>query len=200
MSTKLAAIVWPNRKIYFFKGNLYYRYDVATENTDQAAHPITGNWRGIWSDGIDAAVIWPGSPQGKAYFFKGNENTRFDIASEKADEGPIPIERNWPGVWPDGIDAAVSWPNGKVYFFKGPDYVGFDSATGRIDGGVRRIAGNWPGVWNGGFETALVYPGASPAKYAYFFKGSEYLRFDIAANKVDAGPSRIADNWRGLPF
>ncbi len=198
MSIKLAAVVWPNKKIYFFKGNQYYRFDIATENTDQAASPILGNWRGIWADGFDAAVVWPGRPQGKAYFFKGDQNTRFDIASENADEGPLPIAKNWPGVWPEGIDAAVVWPNGKVYFFKGCDYVGFDSASGRIDGGVRRIATNWPGIWNDGFDAALVWPGTFPAKYAYFFKGSEYIRFDIAANKADTGPQPIAAYWKGL--
>jgi hypothetical protein len=44
----------------------------------------------------------------------------------------------------------------------------------------------------------LVWPVGSPAKYAYFFKGSEFIRFDIAANKADTEPRPIATYWKGL--
>ncbi len=201
MTIKLAVAVWPNGKLYFFKENQYYRFDVATWKTDQDARSILGNWTGIWPDGIDAALVWAGQPRGKAYFFRGNQNCRFDIAGEKADEGPLPIAQNWPGLWPEGIDAALAWPtNGKAYFFRGSDYVGFDSVTGKVDGGMRPIAGNWPGIWEDGFDAAFVWPGTTTPEAAYFFKDRNFIRFNIAANKADTDPEPIATYWEGLPF
>ena len=73
--------------------------------------------------------------------------SRHDVAAEKVDPGyPKSISGNWPGLWPDNIDASVVWPNGKAYFFKGPQYVRYDLATDKADPGYPR---------------------------AYFFKGSE---------------------------
>ena len=41
-----------------------------------------------------------------AYFFKGNQYLRYDIAADKVDAGyPKPIAGNWPGFWPGGLDA-----------------------------------------------------------------------------------------------
>lgn len=45
---------------------------------------------------IDNVVVWN---NGKAYFFKGSEYIRYDIATDKTDEGPVPIIRNWHGLW-----------------------------------------------------------------------------------------------------
>jgi hypothetical protein len=43
-------------------------------------------------------------------FFEGDEHNRYDIASDKSDSGyPRKISEHWPGLWPDGVDAAVNW-------------------------------------------------------------------------------------------
>ena len=43
-----------------------------------------------------AAVVWP---NGKAYFFRGNEYIRYDMAKDSADPGyPLPIVGMWPGL------------------------------------------------------------------------------------------------------
>jgi CubicO group peptidase (beta-lactamase class C family) len=34
---------------------------------------------------------------------------------------------------------------------------------------------------------------------AYFFRGSEYIRFDLPTDKVDKGPTPIKGNWAGFP-
>ncbi len=45
--------------------------------------------------------------------------TRYDIKADKVDPGyPKAMNsKTWPGVWSNGIDAAINWGNGKAYFF-----------------------------------------------------------------------------------
>jgi hypothetical protein len=78
-----AAVLWNNGKIYFFKGNQYMRYDVASAKVDpDYPRSISLNWQGLWPGDIDAAVLWN---NGTAYFFKGAKYVRYDVASGKVD-------------------------------------------------------------------------------------------------------------------
>jgi Hemopexin/Astacin (Peptidase family M12A) len=193
--------IWPNGKAYFFKGAQYLRYDPATDKTDAGyPKPIAGNWPGFpagFATGVNAGVIWN---NGKAYFFKGNKYIRYDIAADKTDAGyPKPIAGNWPGLWTDNIDAVIVWPNSKAYFFKGSQYIRYDLATGKADIGYpKNISSSWPGFpadFAAGVNAAVVWNNGK----AYFFKGSQYIRYDIAADKTDAGyPKPIAGNWAGF--
>jgi Hemopexin/Astacin (Peptidase family M12A) len=193
--------IWPNGKAYFFKGAQYMRYDPKTDKVDPGyPKAITGNWPGFpagFAAGVSAAVLWT---NGKAYFFKGNQYIRYSLSGDKVDPGyPKAIAGNWPGLWADNIDAAVVWPNGKAYFFRGPNYMRYDIATDKVDSGYpKAITGNWPGFPAGfaaGINAAVVWNNGK----AYFFKGSEYIRYDIATGKVDSGyPKAIAGNWPGL--
>ncbi|MDP1774858.1 MAG: hemopexin repeat-containing protein [Methylobacter sp.] len=193
--------IWPNGKAYFFKGAQYDRYDPKADKVDPGyPKPIQGNWPGFpagFEAGVNAAVVWG---NGKVYFFKGSQYIRYDIVADKVDAGyPKPIKGNWPGLWADKIDAGVVWPNGKAYFFKGSKYIRYDIATDKADAGYpRAIQGSWPGFpssFTTGINAAVVWDNGK----AYFFKGSEYIRYDIANNKTDAGyPKPIKGNWPGL--
>jgi hypothetical protein len=193
--------IWPNGKAYLFKGAQYVRYDPKTDKVDPG-YPlaIAGHWPGFpanFAAGVNAAVVWT---TGKAYFFKGNQYIRYDIPNDKVDPVyPLPIAGHWPGLWPDNIDAGVVWPNGKAYFFKGPNYIRYDIATDKADAGYpAAIQGRWPGFpasFAAGINAAVVWNNGK----AYFFKGSEYIRYDIATDKVDPGyPLAIAGHWPGL--
>jgi hypothetical protein len=49
---------------------------------------------------------------GKAYFFRGPNYARWDIASDMVDVGPVPITRFWKNFpFPQGVDAVVDWPS-----------------------------------------------------------------------------------------
>ena len=193
--------IWPNGKIYFFKGPKYVSYDVTADRVaDGYPLEISGRWPGFtvsFAAGVDASVVWPG---GKVYFFKGAQFIRYDIAADGVDPGyPLPIAEHWPGLWTDDIDAAVLWPNGKAYFFKGQEYIRYDPATNRADPGYPRpIQGSWSGFPNtfaAGVDAAVVWNNGK----AYFFKGDQYIRYDISADEVDRGyPLPIAGRWPGL--
>jgi hypothetical protein len=88
-------------------------------------------------------VVWP---NGKAYFFRGSGYLRYDIATDRVDDGyPLPIGQFWPGLGPDPIDAAVVWNNGKAYFFRKQWYWRYDIAADRTDANYPSLTGwNWP--------------------------------------------------------
>jgi dienelactone hydrolase len=197
-----AVVKWNNNKAYFFKGDRYLRYSGDWAD-DGYPRPIAGNWAGFpasWSSAIDAAVNWG---NGKVYFFKGGRYLRYDISDDKADRGyPRPIAGNWagfPASWSSGIDAAVNWGNGKVYFFKGDRYLRYDVSGDKADPGYPRpIAGSWagfPASWSSGIDAAVNWGNGK----VYFFKGDQYLRYDISRDKADpAYPRPIAGNWAGF--
>jgi hypothetical protein len=57
-----------------------------------------------------------------------------------------------------------------------------------------RVGGS--GMWNS-IGCALVWPNGK----AYFFQGLFYSRYDIKADRVDAGyPRPILNNWPGIPI
>ncbi len=200
-------------KAFFFRGDQYVRYDWDADNADND-YPkmIEGSWQG-WPAGfapIDAAVVGEGPFKGKAYFFKGSQYFRFDLAQKRVEPGyPKMIAGRWDG-WPmdfnQGIDAAVSGAGpfkGKAYFFKGDRYIRYDWETDRIDPGYPKNISDgwrgWPLAFSEGIDAAVSGSGSFAGK-AYFFRGDQYIRYDWEKDKTDRGyPKRIEGNWYGLP-
>jgi len=139
-------------------------------------------------EGIDAAVVWD---NGKAYFFKAAEFFQYDIASGKIDQGyPRRIVPDWPGLWDDGVDAAMAW-NGKVYFFHGSQFVRYDIATRQLDQGYPMEISDqngWPGVWGDGIDAAITLDNVT----AIFFKGTEHINYDLTSGQVEGPPASNA--------
>lgn len=194
------AFQFDDGRTYFFMGRNYLRYNMTSDQVD-SGYPksIGGNWPGVWPDGVDAALNWN---NGKVYFFRGSQYIRYDMASDCADPGyPKSIAGNWPGLWTSGIDAAIMWNNGKAYFFKDSEYIRYDIASDRADEGYPKpIAGNWPGLWPAGVDGAARFEkGSFGQGKAYFFRGKDYIRYDIAADRADEGyPKPTVSNWKGL--
>jgi hypothetical protein len=185
-----AAVNWPDKKVYFFRGSKYYRYDLARDKVDDGyPKSICGNWRGLepFSDGIDAVIVKPDGT--KAYFFSGNNYIRYDIKKRMADQGyPLPVKRKWFGLEPfsSGMDAAFTLPeSNSAYFFKGDLYVRYDMLLNRAcDGYPRKITGDWKGLE--AFESVDAAFSMIDDKgniKVYFFKGDQYLRYQYI--KID---------------
>ncbi|MDD5169394.1 MAG: hemopexin repeat-containing protein [Syntrophales bacterium] len=206
-----AAVNWGDGKAYIFKGDQYLRYSLRSDMDDSLLgdkpdpgypKPINDKtWPGLnWSH-IDAVVNWG---NGKAYFFKGGEYIRYDVHADRADPGyPKAInEKTWPGmIWTKGIDAVVNWGNGKAFFFKDGQYIRYDIKSDSADWGFPKPIDEetWPGlVWMNGFDDVVIWGNGK----VYFFKGQEYIRFNLYTNAADPGYPRRIDNlsWPGLKW
>jgi hypothetical protein len=192
---KLVALMWSAEKAYFFSGPRYVRWDVASDTADAGyPMPISAGWRGIFADGIDAAVVWP---NGRAYFFRGGEYIAYDVESESVLDGyPRSIAENWRGVFPDGVDAIILWGNGKAYFFRGDEYTAYDVVADTADAGYPRpIRDGWDLPFDTGVDSAVVWNNGK----AYFFRGDQYVRYDVATELTDGGyPLPISSGWPGV--
>jgi phospholipase C len=199
---RLSAIGWPGSHAYFFKGDQYLRY--VTGAVGQTLHPeagypkpIAGNWPAATF--VDAGVAMP---DGKAYVFSGNAYVRYTapagnpnaVAGDYTlDAGyPNPIWNNWGGFWAADLDAVVAWTDGFTYFFKATEYVRCPTNGHVADDRPLPIALRFGGVIEAfpfGIDGAVVW---SPT-VAYFFKGDQYLRYDIPDNRIEVGyPKALA--------
>lgn len=136
----------------------------------------------------------------RVYFFSGTQYVRFDSATNSVPSGyPRDIAPMWGGL-PAGIDTALYRGKGRVYFFVGDQYYRYTVIRNAVDAGYPRpIAGNWPGMSEAGFATGIDAAVNWDGNKVYFFKGAQYVRYDMAVDKVDAGyPKPIAGNWPGV--
>ncbi|MET0789210.1 MAG: hemopexin repeat-containing protein [Cellulomonas sp.] len=190
------------KRVYFFSGTTYSRYDTAIDNVLPIYPLVTAaSWTGLPAT-IDAALNWG---NGKVYFFSGAQYYRFDVLLDAVDPG---YPRAIAGAWTDaassafdsGIDAAVNWGNGKAYLFKGGQYIRHDIAADTLDPGYPKpIKGNWPGVDGTIFEKDVDDVVNYGNGKVYWFKGDCYARVDQAAKSFDAGyPKLISAAWPGV--
>lgn len=62
-------------------------------------------------------------------------------------------------------------------------------------GTLSTVAKSWPGHWSKGIDAAIYWKNNK----CYFFKGKEYVRFDLKTGTIDKNyPRPIKGNWPGL--
>jgi hypothetical protein len=143
----------------------------------------------------------------KAYFLKGDQYVRFDVAMDAVDAGyPLPIADGWRGLdeldFAANLDAAVDLGEGdrEVHLFKGGEVVVVDEESNAVKGASPlSIAEAWPGLAAAGFDVAIDAAFADDSGTGFFFEGSQYVSVDLATRQLRGGPSRaIADGWAGM--
>ena len=92
-----AAMVWPvNKKIYFFKGDKYWKFDPARDPSVDSSYPRpVQNWEGV-PDNLDSAMLYSNN---KTYFFKQGKYFRFDNQRGGVDETAEPEYPRDTGLW-----------------------------------------------------------------------------------------------------
>ncbi|MFJ6544464.1 hemopexin repeat-containing protein [Streptomyces sp. NPDC091385] len=141
-----------------------------------------------------------------AWFFKDTQYVRYNLKDDKGVSGPKPVAGNWPGL-PDsftrGVDAALNRRDRPDvgYLFKDDQYVRYDLTADRADSGYpKSIAEGWsalPAAFHLGIDAAANHQ--SDPEVVWFFKDDQYVRYNVASDKLLAGPKPIAGNWPGLP-
>ncbi len=180
-----------NGQVYFLRRGDYVRFDLKANKVDDGPRPIAGHWPGLDDQSIDAAFTYTGT--GKAYFFRGSQYLRFDLGAFKVVDGyPKPIAGAWAGLekggFDRGVDTALDMGNGKVYFFRGRHCTRFDMKADKVDDGFPKlIADEWPGLEKGGFDRDVRAAIKWGKDKVYFFRGREYVRYDLVARRVDPG-------------
>jgi len=96
------------------------------------------------------------------------------------------------------LDGGAQHPD-SVWFFRGEDCYLFNVKTGKVEKGPVRLTEQWGGpsfplIFASGIEAAL-WGGPIFPNIVYFFKGTLYIRFSVAQQKVDVGPTPITQDW-----
>jgi hypothetical protein len=199
---KKDAILWDSNTAFFMFGSTYVRYNmIADQMDDLYPLPIAGNWKGwpsTWNSGVDAITDYTSA---KLFMFRGNQYLRYDKTADKVDaDYPRTLPggwQNWPSTW-TYVDAAIKWPtNSKIYMFRGSEYIRLTGVT--VDSGYnppKKIADNWDLPWTSDLDYVIYSPNS---KIAYFFKGTEYVRYYPETDEV-SDKIGIVGKWPGVKF
>jgi hypothetical protein len=194
------VILWDSNTAYFLHGTKYTRYNVLNDQTDDYyPRPIAGNWPGwpdAWKSSVDAIADYSST---KLYMFRDNQYLRYDKNADAVDANyPKTLPggwRNWPAHW-TSVDAAVRWPtDGKLYMFRKDEYIQISSGVTVDAGFPHKISFDWPIPWTTGFDYVIPYPNGN----VYFFKGTQYLRYNPVSNRASS-PINIVGSWPGVMF
>jgi GH24 family phage-related lysozyme (muramidase) len=212
---------WPNFRAAVAAGNwtaAAANCDISTTGNpgvvprNAANRQLFANAQRVVDEGLDADVLLypigtvpgttptPKPATGRAIFSVGAQVIAYDVAANAA-ANAVPLVDYWKGLDGTGFEfgvRAVVGMSGATYAFLGDGYVRLHGQV--ADGGYPlSIGAYWPGFADAGFDSGIEAAANWGNGKVYFFKGNQYLRYDIAANAADPGyPRTIAGNWPGV--
>ncbi|BCJ45064.1 hypothetical protein GCM10010168_68640 [Actinoplanes ianthinogenes] len=197
-------------RIWFFRGGKYLRYFEKPERHDETSGwlPIAGNWNvpPAFANRVDAVLTGSIPPyQGHVWLFSGDQYLRYDPNSDTVIIGAQPIAGNWnlPPEFCSGFDAVIHGAGpflGIVWFFKGGKYVRYnlrDDVTEFGPSDITPLWRDWPEAFADGVDFAFY--GTGPHEnHIYFFRGDQFIRYDLDADRVVEGPAKAVESWPAL--
>lgn len=144
-------------------------------------------------------------PQGinKLFILKGGQCVRYDWDTESVDSGLLGNHFQLPSPFDSGVDAAFNGYGtlknpvmlASTFFLRGNQYVRYHWDQRTADLAAHPLS-DWglPGDFAQGVDAAFNGYDEYRGKL-YFFKGDQYVRYDWARRKVDAGPKPIGEAW-----
>lgn len=188
----------------------YQRSDAQQWEDDAVAAP--GNAFSILQNATQSPVGAPyirsvldwGSDKLMFFFDHGNYSC-YDLTKDRMEPGyPRAITpSNWPGLaaYQSSIVASFKWDAENVMFFLNDgSYIKYNRPTGDMSGYPRPIRNsNWPGLepYAKRIKTAVRW---KRDKVFIFLNDNRYLRYDVKADRMDAGyPLQVSNNlWPGV--
>lgn len=152
---------------------------------------------------VEAAINEDGA--GWAFFFLGDQYVVYNWALDRAVSGTHPIsDFGFPAGFSPPIDTAIAGRAeyaGLAYFFKGTQYTRFRwNGPRALDPSFARPLSIWalPGTFNLGLDASFNGRHSREGK-GYFFRGSEYVRYDWPADRPDPGYPLPIGSLVGMP-
>ncbi|WP_338090104.1 hemopexin repeat-containing protein, partial [Photorhabdus heterorhabditis] len=144
-----------NGFLYFFKGSLYLKFDIAKAQVVDGPNFIIDGWPGLkgteLENGIDAAIELTTNT---VCFFKGRHCIDYTIDLHTIKTSTISDRWGMTGKYAkfsSNLDAIISWPDidgNFIYFFKGDSFIRFDPNLNALDAGPIIISSDNQG-WRG---------------------------------------------------
>ena len=202
---------------YMFHGDSYIKWNLLTDKLEQGARKIKDFWPGFPFDRVDATLVYPPGvgpdiAKNMAYMFRGDSYIKWNLFTDKLEQGALKIKDFWPEFPFDQVDATLVYPPGvgpdiaknMAYMFHGDSYVKWNLLTDKLEQGALKIKDFWPGFPFDRVDATLVYPpevGPDYAKnMAYMFHGDSYIKWNLVTDKLETGARKIKDGWPGYPF
>lgn len=199
----IKAVFDIGQDLYFVRGRKFVRYERDAQVT-HAPRPIRDLLPALEEEGferIDEAFrgkglrCTTGEPlDSKLFVFRRGRVLRVDIDTMTVDPGfPMALDKAFPGLPFERVDAALVTGFDTIYFFYGGQYVRFNAVKNCVDDGYpQQISKRWVGVTFDRLDAAVYWGNGK----VYFFKGDQHIRYDLANYRSDPGfPKHVVGNY-----
>ena len=204
--------------LFFFKGNRYFRWDVAREALrDGDPRAIDEDWPGLRASArgrsLRGALHVPDWGARIFFLFEGGSRALvWNIEAKAVEEQSVDIAELLPSRLTRAdftpLFARTAGGEAVVYAFSGQEYTRWTVASfpprAEDDGFPRRIDADWKDGLLLAPRSALYvdWPNRSPAhsnRKLYFFMGDLYLRWDVPSHTRNYRLD-IMTGWKGWPL